>query len=39
MTLSITAPQIRREGIVVRSLNHRVSFKVITPQFLLKYDA
>lgn len=35
---SLVNPQIRREGIVVRSLNHRVSFKVINPQFLLKYD-
>ena len=36
---SMVNPQTRREGIVVRSLNHRVSFKVINPQFLLKYDA
>ena len=36
---SLVNPQTRREGIVVRSCNHRVSFKVINPQFLLKYDA
>lgn len=35
---SLVNPQTRREGLVVRSLNHRVSFKVINPQFLLKYD-
>lgn len=36
---SALCPATRREGIVVRSENHRVSFKVINPQFLLKYDA
>jgi ATP-dependent RNA circularization protein (DNA/RNA ligase family) len=30
---------IPREGIVVRNYENNVSFKVINPQFLLKYDS
>lgn len=35
---SVINPKIKREGIVIRSLdNDRISFKAINPEFLLKY--
>ena len=36
---SLLNPQTHREGLIIRSYNHRVSFKAINPQFLLKYDS
>ena len=37
--MSIINPQIKREGIVVRSINGKsLSFKVINPEFLLKWN-
>lgn len=44
ISTSVLNPQVQREGIVLRWCNatpnevDRVSFKVINPQFLLKYD-
>lgn len=34
---SVIAP-IKREGIVIRNYNNNISFKVINPEFLLKYE-
>lgn len=35
---SILNENVHREGIVVRSLDNKISFKVINPDFLLKYE-
>lgn len=36
---SVVCPKTKREGIVIRNFDSRLSFKVINPEFLLKYDA
>lgn len=35
---SLINPDILREGIVVRNYEKNISFKVINPEFLLKYE-
>lgn len=34
---SMITPDLPREGIVIRHMEHRVSFKVVNPDFLLKF--
>ena len=35
---SLINPEIQREGIVVRDYINDISFKIINPEFLLKYE-